>query len=166
MNDFKVVELENAPDIRRVPYWDVVIIGAGPAGLAASLTTAHHGLTTLVLECKEKAGGQPDFLYPDKQIGDIPGFPDGITGAELSTRVFQQAVRALVQFGFLEELVSIEDTTQVKRNPLKRVVTTKGSYLARKVILACGLLHYPRRLPVPQLFQSAPSHSRRRKLRR
>jgi thioredoxin reductase len=54
-----------------------------------------------------------------------------------------------VQFCFSEELVTIEDTDQVEtEDRLKRVVTTKGSYLCRKVIVACGLLHYPRRLPV------------------
>ena len=85
MVDYKVIKLETAPDVDHLPYWDVVIIGAGPAGLAAGLTTAHRGLTTLVIEAKDQPGGQPQFLYPDKQIVDIPGFPDGITGEELST---------------------------------------------------------------------------------
>lgn len=149
MSDFKVTELSEQLDFDSLPYWDVVIIGAGPAGLAASLTTAHRGLTTLVVEAKDKPGGQPQFLYADKRIVDIPGFPDGITGEELSARVFRQAVDALVQFRFNEELVTIDDTTEVaKDDPLKRVVTSRGSYLCRKVIMACGLLHYPRQLPV------------------
>ncbi len=53
-------------------YWDVVIIGAGPAGLAAALTTAHRGLTTLIIEAKDFAGGQPLFLYSKKQIITLP----------------------------------------------------------------------------------------------
>ena len=148
MVDYKVIELDKVPDVDRLPYWDVVIIGAGPAGLAAGLTTAHRGLTTLLIEAKDQPGGQPQFLYPDKQIVDIPGFPDGITGEELSRRTFRQARDALVQFRFEEELVAIEDTTRLEEDPLKRVVTNKSSYLCRKAILACGLLHYPRRLPV------------------
>jgi ferredoxin/flavodoxin---NADP+ reductase len=148
MSDYQVIQRETAPDVDQLPYWDVVIIGAGPAGLAASLTTAHRGLTTLVIEAKDHPGGQPQFLYPDKQIVDIPGFPDGITGEELSARTFRQAVNALVQFRFAEELVAIEDTTRVEQDPLKRVVTNKSSYLCRKAILACGLLHYPRKLPI------------------
>jgi thioredoxin reductase (NADPH) len=160
MIDYKVIKLDTNPDIDHLPNWDVVIIGAGPGGLAASLTTAHRGLTTLVIEAKDQPGGQPQFLYPDKQIVDIPGFPDGITGEELSTRTFHQAVNALVQFRFSEELVTIEDTKRVEKDPLKRVVTNKNSYLCRKAILACGLLHYPRRLPVLDRLDSPKVHYR------
>lgn len=149
MADFKVTQLDPDTDFNTLAYWDVVIIGAGPAGLAASLTTAHRGLTTLVIEAKSEPGGQPQFLYADKKIVDIPGFPDGISGHELSERTFRQARDALVQFRFEEELVEVIDTDdQQKDDRLKNVVTSKGEYLCRKVILACGLLHYPRRLPV------------------
>jgi thioredoxin reductase len=155
MVDYKVTELDEHIDFGNLPYWDVVIIGAGPGGLAASLTTAHRGLTTLVIEAKDKAGGQPKFLYADKNIVDVPSFPDGIRGDALSNRVYRQATNSLVQFRFQEELVTIEDTDQVeKEDPLKRVVTTRDSYLCRKVILACGLLHYPRRLPVLDALES------------
>ena len=161
MADFTVTELDSAIDFRNLPYWDVVIIGAGPAGLAASLTTAHRGLTTLVVEAKDKPGGQPQFLYPDKRIVHVPGFPDGITGEELSNRVFRQARDALVQFRFGEELLEIEDTEQMeKEDPLKRVVTAHSSYLCRKVIVACGLLHTPRKLPVLDRLGSRKIHYR------
>ena len=55
MADFKVTELDASLDFDNLAYWDVVIIGAGPGGLAASLTTAHRGLTTLVIEAKATA---------------------------------------------------------------------------------------------------------------
>jgi thioredoxin reductase len=155
MSDFKVTELAEDLDFNSLTSWDVVIIGAGPAGLAASLTTAHRGLTTLVLEAKDRAGGQPQFLYPDKKIVDIPGFPDGISGEELSSRTYRQAVDALVQFRFNDELITIEDTDEkVKDDPLKRVIAKSGTYLCRKVIIACGLLHFPRRLPVLDALES------------
>ena len=155
MADFKVTELADDLDFESLAYWDVVIIGAGPAGLAASLTTAHRGLTTLVIEAKDKPGGQPQFLYADKKIVDIPGFPDGISGEELSARTFRQAVNALVQFRFNDELVGIEDTEhEEKEDFLKRVITKNGAYLCRKVIIACGLLHFPRRLPVLDHLES------------
>jgi thioredoxin reductase (NADPH) len=159
MSDFKVTELDENIDFGNLPYWDVVIIGAGPAGLAAGLTTAHRGLTTLIVEAKEKAGGQPQFLYADKRIVDIPGFPDGVTGEEISARTYRQAVDALVQFRFNEELREIEDTDQVEKDdPLKRVVTTRGSYLCRKAIIAVGLLHFPRKLPVLERLDSKKVH--------
>lgn len=146
MADFIVTELQDRIDWDALPYWDVVIVGAGPAGLAAGLTTAHRGLTTLVVDAKDTAGGQPGFLYPEKRIVDIPGFPDGITGEELSARIYAQAVDAFVQFRFEEDLVAVEETDQIEKgDPLLRVVTGRGRYLGRKVILACGLLHFPRR---------------------
>jgi thioredoxin reductase (NADPH) len=149
MADFNVTELEEGIDFDALAHWDVVIIGAGPAGLAASLTTAHRGLTTLVIEAKDAPGGQPNFLYPEKRIVDIPGFPDGITGTELSERTYRQAIEARVQFRFDEELLEIEDTDRVEKDDhLKRVVTSGSSYLCRKVIIAVGLLHFPRKLPV------------------
>ena len=149
MADFSVKPLEANLDFDHLPYWDVVIVGAGPAGLAASLTTAHRALTTLVVEAKGSPGGQPHFLYSDKRIVDIPGFPDGISGEDLSERTYRQAVQALVQFRFNEELVAIDETNEVEaEDRLKRVVTSQRSYLCRKVIVACGLLHYPRRLGV------------------
>lgn len=159
MVDFNIKTLEANLDFDRLWYWDVLIVGAGPAGLAAGLTTAHRALTTLVIEAKDKPGGQPQFLYADKRIVDIPGFPDGITGEELSERTYRQAVNAFVQFRFNEELVAIEDTEEtVDDDRLKRVVTTRSHYLSRKVIVACGLLHYPRRLGVLDRLNSVNVH--------
>ncbi len=155
MADFAITELSADTRFDQLPYWDVLIIGAGPAGMAASLTTAHRGLTTLVIEAKNRPGGQPHFLYADKRIVDVPGFPDGVTGEELSARVYRQALDALVQFRFNEELIDIEDTDQVeKEDPLKQVVTSGGTYLCRKVIVAMGLLHFPRKLPVLETLGS------------
>jgi thioredoxin reductase (NADPH) len=155
MADFNVKTLEADLDFAHLAFWDVVIIGAGPAGLAAGLTTAHRALTTLIIEAKDSPGGQPHFLYSDKRIVDIPGFPDGITGEELSERTYRQAVNALVQFRFNEELLAIEDTDEVHDSePLKRVVTSASSYLCRKVIVAFGLLHIPRRLAILDRLQS------------
>ncbi len=165
MADFKVTELAEDLDFENLPYWDVVIIGAGPGGLAASLTTAHRGLTTLVIEAKDKPGGQPEFLYGDKKIVDIPGFPDGITGHELSERTYRQAVDAIVQFRFNEELITVEETDQIENeDELKKVVTSRGNYLCRKVIIAFGLLHYPRKLPVLDELNSRKVHYKNPKI--
>src|SRR5438034_1447324 len=139
MADFNIKALETSLDFDHLPYWDVVIIGAGPAGLAAGLTTVHRALTTLVIEAKDKPGGQPQFLYADKRIVDIPGFPDGITGEELSERTYRQATNALVQFRFNEELIAIDDTDDVHgEDRLKSVVTSRDRYLCSNVIKAFG----------------------------
>ena len=159
MADFNVTELEGDIDFDSLDYWDVVIIGAGPSGLAASLTTAHRGLTTLVIEAKGRPGGQPQFLYPDKHIVDIPGFPDGISGEDISERVYRQARNALVQFRFGEELRNIEDTEETEKDDaLKKVTTTNGVYKCRKVIIAFGLLHFPRKLAVLDELDSKKVH--------
>jgi thioredoxin reductase len=159
--DFTVKELSPDTQFDQLRYWDVVIIGAGPAGLAAGLTTAHRGLTTLVTEVKAKAGGQPQFLCANKRIVDVPGFPDGVTGEELSARVYRQALDARVQFRFNEELIDIEDTDEVEKDdPLRRVVTSGGRYLCRKVIIAMGLLHSPRKLPILEALDSNKVYSR------
>lgn len=165
MVDSTVKEVEGKTDFSNLKYWDVVIIGAGPAGLAAGLTTAHRGLTTLIIEAKDQPGGQPHFLYADKRIIDIPGFPDGVTGAEISERLFRQATNASVQFRFNEELVRIDDTDQIEKDdPLRQVVTSKGSYLCRKVIIAVGLLHYPRKLAVLDALNSKKIHYKNPKI--
>jgi thioredoxin reductase (NADPH) len=155
MVDFAVKELSSDLDFSKIECWDVVIIGGGPSGLAASLTTAHRGLTTLVIEAKEEAGGQPQFFYPEKKIVDIPGYPEGVLGADLSEKMFLQAKGALVQFRFNEELRTIEDTEDhVKGDLIKNVITSKGEYRARKVILSMGLLHHQRKLAVLERIES------------
>eukprot|EP00913_Durusdinium_trenchii_P019521 g18351.t1 len=114
---------------------------------------------------KSTPGGQPQFLYADKRIVDIPGFPDGITGEELSERTYRQARDALVQFRFNEELVDIEETDQVeKEDRLHRVITSHDSYLCRKVIVAFGLLHFPRKLPVLDELKSKKVHYKNPKI--
>ena len=60
-----------------------------------------------------------------------------------------------MQFRFNDELVAIEDTDELAMDdPLKRVVTKQGEYLCRKVLIACGLLHFPRKLPVVDALES------------
>ena len=118
-----------------------------------------------MVEAKDQPGGQPQFLYADKRIVDIPGFPDGITGEELSQRTYRQAVDALVQFRFNEELVTIEDTDQRRhRGPLEtRRHHSRGAICAARRIIARGLLHYPRRLPVLDQFSRRTCTTRFRK---
>jgi thioredoxin reductase (NADPH) len=69
--------------------YDVVIIGAGPAGLTAAVSTASEGLRTLVVE-RHAPGGQAGT---SARIENYPGFPQGISGAELAQSAHEQAIR-------------------------------------------------------------------------
>jgi thioredoxin reductase (NADPH) len=74
--------------------YDLVILGAGPAGLAAGVYGASEGLRTLVIE-QEAPGGQAGT---SSRIENYLGFPTGLSGAELAQRAYQQAVRFNVEF--------------------------------------------------------------------
>jgi len=80
------VGLHATPDEAR---YDVVIIGAGPAGLTAAVNAASEGLRTLVIE-RHAPGGQAGT---SARIENYPGFPQGITGSELARLTHDQAVR-------------------------------------------------------------------------
>jgi len=130
--------------------YDIVIVGAGPAGLTAANNTAHRGLRTLVLEARNEAGGQPMFFYPKKRIIDHPGFPDGITGEELSKRLFEQAKRSGAEIHLEEEVTGM--TPHVR---FKTITTNKGEYRGKRVILSTGMLNVPRKHPVLEGYKGS-----------
>jgi thioredoxin reductase (NADPH) len=120
-------------------YYDVIIIGSGPAGLTAGIYTSREGLATLVIE-KSGIGGQVGMT---KQMDNFPGFPDGISGAELAGRLRKQAER----FGV--EILQAKTVTSITVDGNYRVVHTGDGqeYCGGAVIVATGS-HY-RRLHVP-----------------
>jgi thioredoxin reductase (NADPH) len=119
--------------------YDVIVIGAGPTGLTASLYLAREGLDVLVIE-KSGLGGQISIT---QALDNFPGFPEGITGAEFSDRLVEQAKR----FGV--EILQAQEVTRLHLSgPYQCVDTADGSeYTARAVLLATGA-HY-RKLGVP-----------------
>src|SRR5690606_2762948 len=72
-----------------LPFYDLVIVGAGPAGLAAAVYGASEGLRTLLVE-EAAPGGQAGT---SSRIENYLGFPAGIAGADLARRAFAQAKR-------------------------------------------------------------------------
>ncbi len=72
-----------------LPYYDLVIAGGGPAGLAAAVYGASEGLTTLLVE-REAPGGQAGTT---SRIENYLGFPSGLSGADLARRALAQATR-------------------------------------------------------------------------
>jgi thioredoxin reductase (NADPH) len=108
--------------------YDVVVAGAGLAGLTAGLSTARFGLRTLVVE-QLAAGGQ---VMNVERIENFPGFPDGVSGAELGPLTQQQAEDAGAEF-------AMDSITSLERTGEEFVVSGEGgSYRARAVIVATG----------------------------
>ena len=111
--------------------YDVVIIGAGPAGLAAAVYGGSEGLKTLLIE-KRAPGGQAGT---SSRIENYLGFPSGLSGAELSRRAITQAKRFGVEFLSPQEVVDIK--TQDK---YKILTIADGSEIkASTVIITTGV---------------------------
>jgi thioredoxin reductase (NADPH) len=107
--------------------YDVVIIGAGPAGLTAGLYTARAKLSTVVLE-KELVGGQ---IANVEHVENFPGFPDGVGGYELGQLMQQQAEK------FGATIIGAEATgLEIKEDNRKVVKTTQGDFETGVVIIA------------------------------
>ena len=109
--------------------YDVVVVGAGPAGLAAGLHLALFGFHTLVLDAGEKAGG---MALRARGLENYPGFRK-ISGQRLMARMALQAEKAGVELHTSEEVVdfSLDGAEKV-------VKTRRGTYSGRALILATG----------------------------
>ncbi|MEL7030476.1 MAG: FAD-dependent oxidoreductase, partial [Pseudomonadota bacterium] len=86
------------------PHYDVVVVGAGPAGLAAGVYGASEGLSTLVVE-KEAPGGQAGT---SSRIENYLGFPNGLSGRDLSRRALAQAQRLGAEIAIASKSVSLQ----------------------------------------------------------
>jgi len=116
--------------------YDIIIIGAGPAGLTAAIYAARSGKKVLVYE-KEGIGGQIAF---SPRVENYPGIRS-VSGAEFSDNLYEQALSFGVEIE-LEEVVGIEDNGETKA-----VVTENGKELCKKIIIATGVQH--RKLGIP-----------------
>ena len=121
--------------------YDVAIVGAGPAGLAAAVSAASEGLATLVVE-PEVFGGQAGT---SSLIRNYPGFPHGIGGDDLAFRAFEQA------WLFGTSFVFAQAATELAADGPRRLLSLSGGrqVAARAVILSPGVTW--RRLDVPSL---------------
>jgi thioredoxin reductase (NADPH) len=123
----------------RQPLYDVCIVGAGPAGLAAAVYAASEGLSTVVVE-REAPGGQAG---QSASIENYLGFPKGLTGSDLTQRALAQVTR------FGAEMVLARDVAGFEaRGPVRAVVFDRtGEVEARALIVATGVSY--RRLDAP-----------------
>lgn len=128
------------PTTPKQSVYDVVVLGAGPAGLTAALYAASEGLQTLVLEAVAP-GGQAGT---SARIENYPGFPDGITGAELANSLHMQAARLGAEILIGAKLISAAPAEEAT---LSLELTSGTTVHARTGIAATGV-HY-RRLEAP-----------------
>ena len=122
-----------------LPFYDVVIVGGGPAGLAAAVYASSEGLKTILVE-QEAPGGQAGTT---SRIENYLGFPAGLSGGDLARRGLAQARRLGA------EILSPDEVTSIRREDPYRVVTlaAAGDVSCQTVVVATGVSY--RQLDVP-----------------
>jgi thioredoxin reductase (NADPH) len=125
----RVAELLGLGTEAEAPEYDTVIVGAGPAGLAAAVYGASEGLHTMVVE-RQAPGGQAGT---SSRIENYLGFPSGVSGDELASRALQQARRLGAEILVTRAIERIDPET-------RQVHLDGGDVIrARTIILACGV---------------------------
>ncbi len=112
-------------------FYDVIVVGGGPAGLGAAVYAASEGLRTVLVE-RTATGGQAG---QSSRIENYLGFPDGVSGAQLTDRARRQALK------FGSELLTTRDAVGVEINGSARTVrfADGGTINAHTIILATGV---------------------------
>jgi thioredoxin reductase (NADPH) len=121
--------------------YDLVVVGAGPAGLASAVYGASEGLRTLVVE-SQAIGGQAGT---SSMIRNYLGFPRGVSGGQLAHRAWEQAVLLGAEFAFTHAACAVRAAGEVRELTL----SDGSSVGARAVIIATGVNY--RRMPIPAL---------------
>jgi thioredoxin reductase (NADPH) len=120
-------------------FYDTVIVGGGPAGLGAATYAASEGLRTVLVE-RQATGGQAG---QSTRIENYLGFPDGISGVQLTDRARRQATR------FGAEILTAADVTGLETRGSSRVVrfADGGEVAAHTVVLATGVAYHTLDVP-------------------
>jgi thioredoxin reductase (NADPH) len=115
----------------QMPFYDLIIIGGGPAGLAAAVYGASEGLSTLLIE-RQAPGGQAGM---SSNIENYLGFPSGLTGSSLARRAVAQAIR------FGAEILTPQEAVGIRVDGPYRIVKLRdGTEIScHVVIIACGV---------------------------
>jgi thioredoxin reductase (NADPH) len=134
--------------------YDVVVVGAGPAGLAAAVYAGSEGLSVLALDCRA-FGGQAGA---SSRIENYLGFPTGITGLALMARAYNQAQKFGVEMAIPDEVLSLDPTGGTDGAPFVLRLSNNERVNARAVVVASGARY--RRPPVENLeaYESSSVH--------
>ena len=131
------------PTRAELDFYDLIIVGGGPAGLAAAVYGASEGLRTVLVE-REAPGGQAG---QSSRIENYLGFPNGLSGADLARRAHDQARR------FGAELLAVQEVTGLEARGPQRVVTLAGGgeLAGHTVLISTGVAY--RRLDSPGIAE-------------
>jgi thioredoxin reductase (NADPH) len=134
--------------------YDVVIVGAGPAGLAGAVYAGSEGLSVLVLDCRA-FGGQAGASM---RIENYLGFPTGIGGMALMARAYNQAQKFGVEMAIPDEVMGLDPSGGAENAPFVLKLSNSERAMARAVVIATGARY--RRLAVDGLeaFEGASVH--------
>jgi thioredoxin reductase (NADPH) len=134
--------------------YDVAIVGAGPAGLAAAVYAGSEGLSVLVLDCRS-FGGQAGA---SARIENYLGFPTGISGIALMARAYNQAQKFGVEMAIPDEVIALDALSDADQGRFVLKLSNDERVSARSVVIASGARY--RRLAVDGLepFEGASVH--------
>jgi thioredoxin reductase (NADPH) len=134
--------------------YDVIVVGAGPAGLATAVYAGSEGLSVLVLDCRS-FGGQAGA---SARIENYLGFPTGISGMALMARAYNQAQKFGVEMAIPDEVVGLDRLDGAEGGPFVLRLANNERAKARSIVIATGARY--RRLAVVDLeaFEGSSVH--------
>jgi len=134
--------------------FDVVIIGAGPAGLAAAVYAGSEGLRALVLDCRA-FGGQAGA---SARIENYLGFPTGITGMALMARAYNQAQKFGVEMAIPDEVIGLDPASYPSDGRFILNLSNGERASARSIVIASGARYRRPAVPNLEAFEGASVH--------
>jgi thioredoxin reductase (NADPH) len=126
------------PELNPDAIYDVAIVGAGPAGLAAAVYAGSEGLSVIVLD-RRAFGGQAGA---SARIENYLGFPTGISGMALAGRAFNQALKFGVEVAIPLEVSRLDCSSARKEGDLLRIELTDGRTVKARTIVVASGAHY------------------------
>lgn len=139
------------PDLKPDTVYDVAIVGAGPAGLAAAVYAASEGLSTIVLD-ERSVGGQAGA---SARIENYLGFPTGISGQALAGRAFNQALKFGAEIALPLEVLDLAPAPSARSGAHVLNLAGGGAISARTVVIASGARYRRPAIANIDLFEGA-----------